>query len=89
MKSKQVVVFPKYQKIWDKLGENIKSGLYKNDPVTSAYASDLEALILKYKPLYWIHEFEIRFNPISKSFFPHHINYLRSKIELILKWIVF
>lgn len=29
--------------------------LYKNDPITSAYASDLEALILKYKPLYWIH----------------------------------
>lgn len=24
MKSKQVVVFPKYQKIWEKLGENIK-----------------------------------------------------------------
>ena len=24
MKSKQVVVFPKYQKIWDQLGENIK-----------------------------------------------------------------
>lgn len=24
MKSKQVIVFPKYRKIWDKLGENIK-----------------------------------------------------------------
>jgi transcriptional regulator with XRE-family HTH domain len=23
MKAKQVVIFPKYQKIWDKLGENI------------------------------------------------------------------
>jgi len=29
--------------------------LYKNDPATAAYASDLEALISKYKPLYWIH----------------------------------
>nr|WP_121269840.1 metallophosphoesterase [Pedobacter schmidteae] len=29
--------------------------LYKNDPVTSAYASDLEELITKYKPEYWIH----------------------------------
>lgn len=27
----------------------------KNDPVTAAYASDLEALITKYNPLYWIH----------------------------------
>ena len=24
MKSKRVVVFPRYQKIWDQLGENIK-----------------------------------------------------------------
>ncbi|WP_342332334.1 metallophosphoesterase [Pedobacter sp. FW305-3-2-15-E-R2A2] len=29
--------------------------LYKNDPVTAAYASNLEALISKYNPLYWIH----------------------------------
>lgn len=29
--------------------------LYKNDPVTAAYASNLEALILNYKPQYWIH----------------------------------
>jgi Icc-related predicted phosphoesterase len=29
--------------------------LYRNDPVTSAYASDLEDFITKYKPLYWIH----------------------------------
>lgn len=29
--------------------------LYKNDPVTSAYASNLEDFIKKYKPLYWIH----------------------------------
>lgn len=28
---------------------------YKNDPVTAAYASDLEALITKYNPPYWIH----------------------------------
>jgi Icc-related predicted phosphoesterase len=28
---------------------------YKNDPVTSAYASNLEGLISKHKPLYWIH----------------------------------
>lgn len=29
--------------------------LYKHDPVTAAYASNLEELIKKYKPLYWIH----------------------------------
>ncbi|PTS92367.1 phosphoesterase [Pedobacter sp. HMWF019] len=29
--------------------------VYKNDPVSSAYASDLEWLIVKYEPLYWIH----------------------------------
>ena len=29
--------------------------IYKKDPVTAAYASDLEELITKYKPLYWIH----------------------------------
>ncbi|RQO73983.1 phosphoesterase [Pedobacter sp. KBW06] len=29
--------------------------LYRNDPVTAAYASDLEGLIRKYNPLYWIH----------------------------------
>ena len=28
---------------------------YKEDPVSSAYASDLEDLILKYNPKYWIH----------------------------------
>lgn len=28
---------------------------YKNDPLTSAYVSDLENLIIEYKPLYWIH----------------------------------
>lgn len=28
---------------------------YKNDPVTAAYASDLEDLIQEYQPLYWIH----------------------------------
>lgn len=28
---------------------------YKEDPLTSAYASDLEYLISEYKPLYWIH----------------------------------
>ncbi len=28
---------------------------YKNDPVTSAYASNLEDLIQEYQPLYWIH----------------------------------
>ncbi|CAA7195240.1 metallophosphoesterase [Chryseobacterium potabilaquae] len=28
---------------------------YKNDPLTSAYASNLEDLILTYQPLYWIH----------------------------------
>ncbi|MCS3870629.1 Icc-related predicted phosphoesterase [Chryseobacterium ginsenosidimutans] len=28
---------------------------YKNDPVTSAYASNLEDFILEYQPLYWIH----------------------------------
>ncbi|RNA62001.1 phosphoesterase [Chryseobacterium nematophagum] len=29
--------------------------IYKKDPMTSAYASNLEDLILKYQPLYWIH----------------------------------
>jgi len=29
--------------------------IYKNDPVSSAYASDLEDIIKKYSPLYWIH----------------------------------
>lgn len=29
--------------------------LYKNDPISSAYASDLEDIILKHQPLYWIH----------------------------------
>lgn len=29
--------------------------IFKNDPVTSAYASNLEELISKYNPLYWIH----------------------------------
>ena len=28
---------------------------YKNDPVTSAYTSNLEDLIQEYQPLYWIH----------------------------------
>ncbi|TCD29043.1 phosphoesterase [Pedobacter psychrodurus] len=28
---------------------------YKNDPVASAYASDLEYIMMKYKPGYWIH----------------------------------
>lgn len=28
---------------------------YRNDPVTSAYASNLEDLIYEYQPLYWIH----------------------------------
>ncbi|MBB4804845.1 Icc-related predicted phosphoesterase [Chryseobacterium defluvii] len=28
---------------------------YKNDPVTSAYASDLEDFIREHQPLYWIH----------------------------------
>jgi len=28
---------------------------YQNDPVASAYASDLEDVILKYKPAYWVH----------------------------------
>lgn len=28
---------------------------YKNDPITSAYASNLEDLITEYEPLYWIH----------------------------------
>lgn len=28
---------------------------YKEDPLTSAYASNLEALILKFQPIYWIH----------------------------------
>ncbi|MFD2582164.1 metallophosphoesterase [Pedobacter vanadiisoli] len=29
--------------------------LYKNDPISSAYASDIEDLIIKYQPSYWIH----------------------------------
>ncbi len=29
--------------------------LYKEDPLSAAYASDLEELITEYKPLYWIH----------------------------------
>ncbi|WP_443943940.1 metallophosphoesterase [Pedobacter sp. AW1-32] len=29
--------------------------VYKTDPVTSAYASNLEEIIYKYKPQYWIH----------------------------------
>lgn len=29
--------------------------LYKDDPVTSAYASNLEGFISRYKPMYWIH----------------------------------
>ena len=29
--------------------------IYTKDPVTSAYASNLERLIIKYKPSYWIH----------------------------------
>lgn len=29
--------------------------IYKNDPVTAAYASNLESLILNYQPKYWIH----------------------------------
>jgi Icc-related predicted phosphoesterase len=28
---------------------------FKNDPVTSAYASNLEDFIAEYQPLYWIH----------------------------------
>ncbi|KRT15899.1 phosphoesterase [Pedobacter ginsenosidimutans] len=28
---------------------------YKKDPVAAAYASDLEDVIIKYKPVYWIH----------------------------------
>lgn len=28
---------------------------YKNDPVTAAYASDIEAFILKHQPDFWIH----------------------------------
>lgn len=28
---------------------------YKEDPLTSAYASNLEDMILEYQPLYWIH----------------------------------
>lgn len=28
---------------------------FKNDPITSAYASDMEDLIRKYEPDYWIH----------------------------------
>ncbi|MGM9477380.1 metallophosphoesterase [Pedobacter sp. GSP4] len=29
--------------------------LYESDPITSAYASNLEDVIRKYQPLYWIH----------------------------------
>lgn len=29
--------------------------LYKNNPISSAYASNLEDIIIKYQPLYWIH----------------------------------
>lgn len=29
--------------------------IYKSDPLTAAYASDMEGLISTYKPLYWIH----------------------------------
>jgi len=29
--------------------------IYKDDPVTSAYGSNLEELIIRYKPSYWIH----------------------------------
>jgi len=29
--------------------------IYKNDPLSAAYASNLEDLIMKYQPLYWIH----------------------------------
>jgi len=29
--------------------------LYKTDPISSAYASNLEDIIIKYQPLYWIH----------------------------------
>ncbi|NII82731.1 metallophosphoesterase [Pedobacter riviphilus] len=29
--------------------------LYKNDPISSAYASNLEDIIIKYQPDYWIH----------------------------------
>eukprot|EP01133_Synstelium_polycarpum_P016546 gene16546-19661_t len=29
--------------------------VYKKDPVSSAYASDLESVIFRHKPLYWIH----------------------------------
>ncbi|MFC3158647.1 hypothetical protein ACFOEQ_08980 [Chryseobacterium arachidis] len=28
---------------------------FKQDPVTSAYASNLEDFIIEYQPLYWIH----------------------------------
>lgn len=28
---------------------------FKNDPVTSAYSSNMENFILKYEPNYWIH----------------------------------
>lgn len=28
---------------------------HQNDPISSAYASDLETLILRYQPMYWIH----------------------------------
>ncbi|WP_185097449.1 hypothetical protein [Chryseobacterium sp. FH2] len=30
-------------------------GKYKNNPVTSAYVSNLEDFILEHQPLYWIH----------------------------------
>lgn len=29
--------------------------IYKNDPVTAAYASNLESFILEHQPKYWIH----------------------------------
>jgi len=29
--------------------------MYKQDPITSAYASDLEDFIREYQPLYWVH----------------------------------
>ena len=28
---------------------------YRSDPITSAYASDLELFIKQHQPLYWIH----------------------------------
>lgn len=36
---------------------SIKSlpAIYKDDPISSAYASNLEDLIAEYKPIYWIH----------------------------------